>query len=59
MNASKIAQNDFTLQPLSTLMGAEVNDTDLRGPSDPETKGRIHRAFVDYQLLVFRAQSLT
>ena len=59
MNASNINQDDFKIQPLSTLMGAEVNGVDLRIPFNPETKDRIHRAFLDYQLLVFRDQSLT
>ncbi len=47
MNASNINQDDFKIQPLSTLMGAEVNGVDLRLPFNPETKDRIHRAFLD------------
>jgi len=59
MNAPDTAQVAFTIQPISALMGAEVKGLDLRVLFDPETKDRIHRAFLEHQLLVFRDQSLT
>ena len=59
MNAHDFAQGRFTLQPLSDLMGAEVIGLDLRQPFDPDIKAAVHKAFLDYQLLVFRDQNLT
>ena len=59
MNAHDFAQGRLTLQPLSDLMGAEVIGLDLRQPLDPDIKAAVHKAFLDYQLLVFRDQNLT
>lgn len=44
--------------PLSDLMAAEVTGMDLRQPLEPVTRDMLHRAFLDYQLLVFRNQKL-
>jgi alpha-ketoglutarate-dependent taurine dioxygenase len=49
----------FTVRPLSPLMAAEVTGLDLRNPLDPETRQSVYDAFVRYQVLAFRDQSLT
>tara|TARA_Y100000588_G_C14191154_1_gene898045 strand:- start:499 stop:1365 length:867 start_codon:yes stop_codon:yes gene_type:complete len=45
--------------PLSELMGAEVIGLDLKIPLTEDLKRKIFSAFLDYQLLVFRNQTLT
>ena len=49
---------DLKILPLSKLMAAEVIGVDLRKPLNKMTKACIYRAFLKYQLLVFRNQDL-
>ncbi len=49
----------FEITPLSDLMAAEVTGLDLSQPFDTVTQAAVNRAFLEYQLLVFRNQSLT
>lgn len=49
----------FQIQPLSGLMAAEVTGLDLSKPFDEPAREAVHRAFLKYQLLAFRGQSLT
>ena len=49
---------DLKILPLSKLMAAEVIGVDLRKPLNETNKARIHKAFLKYQLLVFRNQDL-
>ena len=47
------------IRQLSPVMAAEVIGLDLRHPFDEQTRQVIHKAFLDYQVLVFRGQSLS
>ncbi len=44
---------------LSEIMACEVTDFDVRALSDPETIEEIRHAIYEYQILVFRKQTLT
>ncbi|MFV0297063.1 MAG: TauD/TfdA dioxygenase family protein [Hyphomicrobiaceae bacterium] len=46
------------ITPLSPVLGARVEDIDLSKPLDGHTKGEILRAFGQYAVLCFPAQSL-
>ncbi|PPR64445.1 MAG: Alpha-ketoglutarate-dependent 2,4-dichlorophenoxyacetate dioxygenase [Alphaproteobacteria bacterium MarineAlpha4_Bin2] len=50
---------NFDIVPLSALMAAEVSGIDLSQPLGAETRARIHSAFLEHRLLVFRKQALT
>lgn len=47
------------LRRLSNALGAEVCDLDLTQPMRESTFGEIHRAFLDYGILLFRGQNIT
>jgi taurine dioxygenase len=49
----------FTVRPLSPLMAAEIVGLDLREPLGAATRQAVHDAFVHYQVLAFRDQSLS
>jgi len=49
----------FEIRPLSDVMGAEVVGVDLSRPLDDADFARIHRAWLDHLLLVFRDQHMT
>ena len=50
---------DFTIQPLSPVLGAEVTGLDLNDQLTAETKQRLQDAFDTYHVLCFRDQSLS
>ena len=52
-------QSAWELRSLSALMTAEIVGLDLTEPLDADTRGQLHQAFLDHQLLVFRDQDLT
>lgn len=49
----------FQINPLSEVMAAEVVGLDLTQPLDEATRDIIYKAFVQYQILVFRDQHLS
>lgn len=49
----------FSINPLSDLMACEVIGLDLTQPLDADTRGQLHQAFLERQLLIFRDQDLT
>jgi taurine dioxygenase len=49
----------FQIRPLGDVMAAEVIGLDLSKPLDEPTREAVRRAFLRYQLLAFRDQSLT
>jgi alpha-ketoglutarate-dependent taurine dioxygenase len=59
IEARSVAGQRFSVHPLSPLMAAEVVGLDLREPLDPATRQAVYDAFVRYQVLAFRDQSLT
>jgi len=59
IEARSAAGQSFTVQPLSPLMAAEVVGLDLREPLEPAARQAVYDAFVRYQVLAFRDQSLT
>ena len=59
MQHSAPQSTGFQIQPLSDVMAAEVIGLDLSKPFDEPTREAVHRAFLRYQLLAFRDQSLT
>jgi alpha-ketoglutarate-dependent taurine dioxygenase len=50
---------DFTVTPLSPVLGAEICGLDLKQTLTPDTKQRLLDAFDRYHVLCFRDQSLT
>ncbi len=50
---------DFTVEPLSPVLGAAIVGLDLTKPLNVETKARIGGAFDRHHVLCFRDQSLT
>lgn len=50
---------DFEIRPLDAPLGAEVIGLDLDQPLSAEDFGRIHRAHLDYHVVVFRDQRIT
>jgi taurine dioxygenase len=49
----------FSINPLSDLMASEAIGLDLTQPLDADTRGQLHQAFLERQLLIFRDQDLT
>ena len=49
----------FKLRKLSHGLGAEVCDIDVTAPMSESAFGEIHRAFLDYGVLLFRNQQFT
>ncbi len=49
----------MSVQRLGAALGAQVDGVDLCGPLDEDTFARVHQAFVDRSVLVFRDQDLT
>ena len=58
LGAPAAANATLQIRALSPVMAAEVIGQDLRQPLDDATRQRVHRAFLDYQVLVFRNQTL-
>ncbi len=54
-----MSHSALDIRPLSGALGAEVFGIDLAGPVDDARFDAVHRAFVDFGLLVFRDQELT
>ena len=59
MQHSASPDTGFQRLPLSDPMAAEMIGLDLSKPFDEPTREAVHRAFLRYQLLAFRDQSLT
>jgi alpha-ketoglutarate-dependent taurine dioxygenase len=55
----QIAAQDFVINPLSDIAGAEVIGLDLRRPLDAATRQAVYDAFVMHHVLAFRDQDLT
>ena len=49
----------FTLKPLTPILGAEVTGIDLAQPIDQETRRALHDAWISHAVLVIRDQNLT
>jgi len=47
------------VKPLAGALGAEIGGVDLAQIRDNRTWSDIHRAFLDYQVIVFRGQELS
>ena len=50
--------SQMRVRPADSVLGASVDGVDLRA-LDSETFAAIHRAWLDYQVLLFRNQELT
>jgi taurine dioxygenase len=59
IETGSVAGQWFAVRPLSPVMAAEVTGLDLREPLDAATRQAACDAFVRYQVLAFRDQSLT
>jgi taurine dioxygenase len=57
MNIAIAARID--VMPLSKHIGAEIRGIDLRTPLDADSIERIHQAWLDHAVLLFRNQSLS
>jgi len=49
----------LSVHPLTGALGAEIEGVDLARPLSETQRSEIHRAFLEHQVLVFRAQTLT
>ena len=50
---------NFTVKPLTNVLGAEVTGIDLSRQLDPETKRALYDAWIEHAVLVIRDQKLT
>jgi len=50
---------NFRLRKLSYGLGAEICDIDIAAPMSESAFGEVHRAFLDYGILLFRKQNIT
>lgn len=57
--ASAAKYESIEVRPLAGALGAEIGGVDLARVGDNRTWSEIHRAFLDYQVIVFRAQDLS
>lgn len=57
--ANNAARQNIEIRPLGGPLGAEVLGLDLSQPLSSEDFARIHRAHLDYHVLVFRDQRIT
>jgi taurine dioxygenase len=53
------AEIAFDVAPLSSHIGAEIRGLDLREPLEAATIRRIHRAWLDHSVVLFRGQTLS
>jgi len=58
-NATITHSGQMQIRPLSPIMAAEVIGVDLRHVLDEQSRQVIQQAFLDYQMLVFREQTLS
>ena len=49
----------FALRPLSPTIGAEIEGVDLSAALNPEVKAEVHRASLEWKVLVFTGQDLS
>ncbi len=49
----------ISLNPIAGSMGVEIEGVDLSQPLDNQTFDEIHRAFLEYQVIIFHNQTLT
>lgn len=56
--AEQSAHNEFTIAPISSVLGAEVVGLDVSRPLDPPTLQTIRDAFQDHHVLCFRDQRI-
>jgi taurine dioxygenase len=49
----------FALTPFGTTLGAEIAGVDLGGPLDVDLRAELHRALLEWKVLVFRDQDLS
>lgn len=54
-----VPAQSFDVRPFDGVLGAEVLGLDLSRPVNPEDFARIHQAFLDHRVLVFREQHIT
>jgi taurine dioxygenase len=57
--ARAVEEDGFEIRPLDAPLGAEIIGLDLARPLSPAAFARIHRAHLDYHVLVFRDQRIT
>lgn len=53
-----MAQESFSVTPLSARTGAEIAGVDLSAPVDKQTRERLNQAFLDHSVLAIRGQTL-
>ena len=58
-NAANSAPQSFDIRPFSDAVGAEIVGLDLSRPINDQDFARIHRAHLDYHVVVFRDQRIT
>ncbi len=52
------ATRTLNIDPVTTLIGADVSGIDLRQPLEPETVVRLREALLKYKVLFFRDQNI-
>ncbi len=56
--SATLERQAYTVEPLSSVLGASVTGLDLRQPFSEDTKRAVYDAFVQYHVLCFRDQHL-
>jgi len=59
LSFAPLSSQTFEVRPLQGLVGAEIVGLDLSRPLNDEDFARVHRAHLDYHLVVFRDQHIT
>jgi taurine dioxygenase len=55
---ASVAAQSFEVNPLSPAMGAEIRGLDLSNPLSPQTWKAVRAAYLQYQVLAFRDQTM-
>src|SRR5688500_11123275 len=57
--AARQAYESISVNPISPHIGAEIGNIDLTRPLSKKEIEEVHRAFIQYQVIIFRDQKIS
>lgn len=54
-----MSDQEFTINPMTAPLGAEVHGLDISQPLDDATVEKLNKAWIEHKVLFFRDQELT